>query len=54
MGAYLVGPSIVEVANDLGLVATIGIAAVVVIAVGGEFGWRRRRRRARAASKESS
>jgi membrane protein DedA with SNARE-associated domain len=50
MGAYLVGPSIVDFASDLGLVATLGVVALIVIAVAGELVWRRRRRRARAPS----
>jgi membrane protein DedA with SNARE-associated domain len=50
IGAYLVGPSIVDFANDLGLVASIGVVALIVIGVGGEFLWRRRRRRSRAAA----
>lgn len=44
MGAYLVGPSVVDEVNDLGLVTTLAVVGLVVFAVGGEF-FRRRRRR---------
>ncbi len=47
MAAYLVGPSVVDEANDLGLVTTIGVVALIVFAVGGEL-LRRRRRRSNA------
>jgi membrane protein DedA with SNARE-associated domain len=53
MGAYLVGPSVVDVANDLGLIATIGVVVVIAVGVGGEALWRRRRRRAREAAEGS-
>jgi membrane protein DedA with SNARE-associated domain len=46
LGAYYAGPSIVEFADDLGLVTLIGVGVIVTVAVGGEL-FRRRRRAAR-------
>jgi membrane protein DedA with SNARE-associated domain len=47
LGSYLVGPTVVEFANDIGLVTGIALAALVLTVVGGEL--LRRQRRARAA-----
>jgi membrane protein DedA with SNARE-associated domain len=46
LGAYYAGPSIVDLAGDLGLVTVIGFTVIVMLAVGGEL-FRRRRRAAR-------
>jgi membrane protein DedA with SNARE-associated domain len=45
-GAYLIGPAVVDVVDDVGLVMTVGIVALVVLAV--LLGLRQRRRRAAA------
>jgi membrane protein DedA with SNARE-associated domain len=47
LGAYYIGPSIVDFAGDLGLVTGIALGVLVVLVVGGEV-LRRRRRAARA------
>ena len=44
MAAYLIGPSVVDEVNDLGLVTTLAVVGLVVFAVGGELLRRRRRR----------
>ena len=44
MSAYLVGPSVVDIVGDLGLVTTLAVVGLVVFAVGGELLRRRRRR----------
>ena len=46
MGAYLVGPSVVDAVSDLGLVTTLAVVGLVVFVVGGEV-FRRRRRRSK-------
>jgi membrane protein DedA with SNARE-associated domain len=46
LGAYYIGPSIVDFADDLGLVTGIAVVVLVVLVVGGEL-LRRRRRAAR-------
>jgi membrane-associated protein len=47
MAAYLVGPSVVDAADDVGLVTTLALVALIVFAVGGEL-FRRRRKRVRS------
>jgi membrane protein DedA with SNARE-associated domain len=47
MAAYLIGPSVVDEVNDLGLVTMLAVVGLVVFAVGGEILRRRRRRRAK-------
>lgn len=49
LGAYYAGPSIIDLADDFGVVTVIGVVALVAIAVGGEL-LRRRRRAARRAA----
>jgi membrane protein DedA with SNARE-associated domain len=44
VGAYLVGPAIVDVANDLGWVSLAGLGALIVVGVALEIARRRRRR----------
>jgi membrane protein DedA with SNARE-associated domain len=44
MAAYLIGPSVVDEVNDLGLVTTLAVVGLVVFTVGGELLRRRRRR----------
>jgi membrane protein DedA with SNARE-associated domain len=51
LGAYYVGPSIVDLAGDLGLVTGIALGLLVMLAVGGEL-LRRRRRAARRRAGE--
>ena len=48
LGAYLVGPAVVEIVDDVGWVATIGLVALVAAGVLLELR-RRRGRRGRAA-----
>ncbi|HUO74683.1 MAG TPA: hypothetical protein VMU39_28190 [Solirubrobacteraceae bacterium] len=53
LGAYFLGPTIVDVVNDFGWISAIGIALLVASAVATEIARRRRRERraeARAAS----
>lgn len=45
LGAYFIGPTIVDVVSDLGLVTGIGLVALILVAVGAEVLRRRRRRR---------
>jgi membrane protein DedA with SNARE-associated domain len=49
LGSYYVGPSIVDVASDFGVVTTVALVALVVLVVGGEL-LRRRRRATRSAA----
>jgi membrane-associated protein len=49
LGAYFVGPTIVDFVDDVGLVTVIGLAVLVVVGVGLEVR-RRRRRRGRSVS----
>lgn len=49
-GAYLVGPSVIDVVGDLGTVTAIGVGVAVVVLIGLEV---RRRRRVRARSATS-
>jgi membrane protein DedA with SNARE-associated domain len=49
LGSYYVGPSVVDVASDFGVVTTVALVALVVLAVGGEL-LRRRRRAPRSAA----
>jgi membrane protein DedA with SNARE-associated domain len=44
MGAYLVGPHVVELVDDLGIVATLSLGALIVTAIAAEIVRRRRRR----------
>jgi membrane protein DedA with SNARE-associated domain len=50
LGAYLVGPSVVDVVGDAGLVTTLIVGAVIVAVVVVEIVRRRRRRRAHGAA----
>lgn len=43
LGAYFVGPPIVDFVNDLGWITVVGVVGLVVAALALEFGWRRRR-----------
>jgi membrane protein DedA with SNARE-associated domain len=43
LGAYFAGPPIVDVVGDLGWITIVGVVGLVVVALGLEFGWRRRR-----------
>jgi membrane protein DedA with SNARE-associated domain len=52
LGAYYVGPTIVDVADDLGTISLIGLGTLIVIAVGGEVVRRRRRARPDRAAAE--
>ena len=52
LGAFYAGPAIVDVANDFGLITTIGLVALVVLLVAAEFMRRRRRDEAQARSSE--
>lgn len=45
-GAYLIGPPIVEVVDDLGLVSALVVGGLIAVAVSGAIVQRRRRRRA--------
>jgi membrane protein DedA with SNARE-associated domain len=56
LGAFFIGPSIVDFANDLSSVSLIGLVALVVLGVVLELGRRRRRdaRRRAAASDRST
>ena len=45
LGAYFVGPPVVELVNDAGWITVAGICAVVAAGLVLEFGWRRRRGR---------
>jgi membrane protein DedA with SNARE-associated domain len=45
LGAYLVGPTVVDAVDDLGLVTGIALVGLVVIGVGVEIRRRVRRRR---------
>jgi membrane protein DedA with SNARE-associated domain len=47
LGAYYVGPAVLDVLSDVGTATAIGLVLLVVVAVGLEFN-RRRRRRAEA------
>jgi membrane protein DedA with SNARE-associated domain len=49
VGAYYVGPPVIEFVDDLGWIATTALVALLVGVVGGELLRRRRRRRRRAA-----
>ena len=44
LGAFLVGPAVVDVVDDLGLVTGLAVAALVLAAVAAEVARRRRRR----------
>ncbi len=44
LGAYVVGPPIVDLVDDAGWVSVVGIGALIGLGVGGEL-WRRRRQR---------
>ncbi|MFL5824623.1 MAG: DedA family protein [Solirubrobacteraceae bacterium] len=46
LGAYYVGPPILDLAGDVGTVATLGLLALIALAVGLEVSRRVRRRRA--------
>lgn len=52
LGAYFVGPSVVDAVGDLGTVIWVGLIVLIGLAVGGELvrRWRRDRRRDAAAS----
>jgi membrane protein DedA with SNARE-associated domain len=50
IGAYLVGPSVVDVVGDAGLVTTLIVVAAIVAVIVGEIVRRRRRRRSQAAA----
>jgi membrane protein DedA with SNARE-associated domain len=45
LGAYLVGPTVVDLADDLGLVAGIVLVGLILVGVTSELGRRRRRAR---------
>lgn len=49
LGAYFVGPPVVDLVGDLGLVTALGAAGLVAVGVALEFGRRRRRGRSGAA-----
>ena len=53
LGAYYAGPAVIDVANDIGLLTTIGLVALVALAVGAEIVRRRRRRETRASQSAS-
>jgi len=44
VGAYVVGPSVLDLVDDLGLVSALVVVGLVLAVVGGSW-WRRRRRR---------
>jgi membrane protein DedA with SNARE-associated domain len=46
IGAYFIGPTVLDILGDLGRVAGIAVGVAVAAAVGGEIVRRRRRRRA--------
>jgi membrane protein DedA with SNARE-associated domain len=50
LGAYFIGPTVVDLVGDLGLVTALGAAGLVLAGVALEFGRRRRRSRAAAAT----
>jgi membrane protein DedA with SNARE-associated domain len=52
LGAYVIGPSVVDVVGDLGTVTWIGLVVLIVVGVGGELVRRWRRDRRRAASSD--
>ena len=49
LGAYLIGPSVIDFVNDLGLVTGAALVVLVAVGVWVEFGRRRRRARREAA-----
>jgi len=53
LGAYYVGPTIVDLVQDLGEVSVVAVVILVAAVVGGEI-LRRRRRRRRARSQQAS
>jgi membrane protein DedA with SNARE-associated domain len=44
VGAYYIGPTIVDLVTDVGLVTTAAVVVLVALVVGGEIVWRRRSR----------
>lgn len=46
LGAFFVGPPVVDLVNDAGWITVVGVCGVVGAALVLEFGWRRRRGRA--------
>lgn len=53
LGAYYAGPAVIDVANDIGLLTTIGLVVLVALAVGAEIVRRRRRSETRASQPAS-
>jgi membrane protein DedA with SNARE-associated domain len=51
LGAYYVGPSVIDLVDDLGVITAVAVALLATLAVGGEL-LRRRRRKARRAAAE--
>lgn len=49
LGAYYIGPSVVELVDDLGWITAVGLAVLIAGAVWAELSRRRRRTRRRAA-----
>jgi membrane protein DedA with SNARE-associated domain len=51
LGAYIIGPSVVDAVADLGTITWIGLLVLIVVGIGGELvrRWRRDRRRDAAA-----
>lgn len=49
LGAYFVGPTVVDLVQDLGLITAIGVAVLVVVGVALGIAQRRRRRRGTVA-----
>jgi membrane protein DedA with SNARE-associated domain len=47
LGSYFIGPAVVDFVGDLGVVAGVGLVALVLVGVGLEVGRRRRKRPAR-------
>lgn len=45
LGAYFVGPAVIDVVGDTGWLSVFGIVGLVAAGVAIEFGWRRRKRR---------
>ena len=50
LGAYLIGPTVVDIVEDVGVASVVGFALLVLVAVVTEIARRRRRNRRRAAA----
>jgi membrane protein DedA with SNARE-associated domain len=44
VAAYYIGPTVVDLVQDVGLITTLAVVALLVVVIGGEILWRRRSR----------